>query len=172
MLDAKLEKAINTQINHEMNASYIYLAMAGRLDRMNLDGFSTWMEAQSREEQDHAQRLYRYLLDRGGKLELQAIAKPPTDYDSVRDVFEKSLALEHRNTQAINELYMLAKDLNDFATLSHLQWFLDEQVEEEKTVEDVLGRLNLIADDKSALLILDDQMARRGAATDAVSGAE
>ncbi len=161
MLDSKLQAALNHQINLEFAASFTYLAMSAHFDQINLDGFATWMAHQSEEEQAHAHRLFRYVMDRGGTVELSAIEKPPSDFGTVSDVFERSLEQERENTRAINALYALARDVNDFATMSHLQWFLDEQVEEERQVEDIIGRLEIAAGDPSALLLLDDQIGRK-----------
>lgn len=159
MIDPKIVAALNSQINQELTASYVYLAMSAYFEARSLPGFAKWMQGQSDEEQAHAQRLFRYLLDRGGRIELEAIAKPPSGFDSVRAVLDLSLEQEEANTRAIHKLYGLARELDDYATLSHLQWFLDEQVEEEKLFGDVIGRLELAKDDASALLILDQELA-------------
>ena len=131
-MDPQIEDALNKQINHELASSYHYLAIEAHFEEMNLSGFARWMHVQYEEEQDHAMRLYRYLLDRGGKIALEAINKPPTGYGSPLEVFQAALELEQMNTRAINELYSLAMQVNDYATMTHLHWFLDEQVEEEK----------------------------------------
>ena len=163
MLDPKMQAAINKQINMEFAASYSYVAMGAWLEAEHLRGFATWMQKQSTEEQGHAKRLLRYLLDRGGELKLEAIEKPKSKFDAVLSVFEESLAQEQQNTQSINELYALARELKDYATQAHLQWFLDEQVEEESLIGEVLGRIRIAGDDKSALLILDQQLGARSA---------
>jgi ferritin len=160
-IDPKIQAAINQQINHEMTAAYSYLAMVVYFDQLNLAGFATWMQKQHDEELMHASKLFQYLLDRGGKVELQAIPKPATDYRSVAEVFETALKMEQQNTASINAVYSLAKQLDDYATQSHLQWFIDEQVEEEKTMEETLGLIRFAGDDKSALLTLNNQMANR-----------
>lgn len=161
MMNEKIEEALNKQINNELVASYNYLAMAAYFDRQNLGGFAEWMQKQSDEERGHAHRLFRYVLDREGNVVLEAVEKPENDYGSIKEVFSRSLEQEKKNTADIYKLYELARELNDYATVSHLQWMLDEQVEEEKTVSDILGRLGLAGDDKTAILILDDQMRRR-----------
>lgn len=173
MLEAKLEAALNTQINHEIGSAYNYLAMAAHCERQNLSGFASWMMVQRTEELDHAQRLYRYVLDRGGVIDLGAIARPRCDYGSVRDVFNHALEMEQANTAAIHDLYGLAVDARDYATQSHLQWFLDEQVEEEKTMNEVLALVEMAGDEKSAMLVLNSQMAQRngsGTGTDGGAG--
>lgn len=161
MIDKKLQDAINNQINKEFAASYTYLAMAAHLDSMFLKGFASWMEKQSDEERGHGQKLLRYMLDRGGNVQLAAIPKPEAKLGSVKHVIELSLAQERENTAAIYDIYELARELKDYASQQQMEWFIQEQVEEEKTVSDILGRLELAGDDKSALLILDDQMGQR-----------
>jgi len=164
MIPPNVEKAIAGQINQELTAAYTYLAMAAWFDRQSLDGFAHWMQMQYQEETAHGMRLFRYLLDRGGKLELEGIGKPRIEYASVREVFETALEQERENSRSINALYELAGSLNDYPTISHLQWFLDEQVEEEKSIEDVLALLDRGGDDPSALLYLNDKMGARAAA--------
>ena len=161
MLNPKIEKALNDQINHEMHSAYNYLAMAAYCEHVNLAGFSQWMLHQRQEELAHAMRLYKYLLDRGGMLDLASVKKPRTDYKTIAELFESALESEKANTAAINNLYSLAIDLKDYATQSALQWFIDEQVEEEKLMSDVLALVKLGGDDKSALLVLNRQLGER-----------
>ena len=106
-------------------------------------------------------RLFRYVLDRGGRIDLASVEKPRHDYASVRETFETALELEQLNTKGINDLYEMAVTEKDYATQSHLQWFVDEQVEEEKSVEEVLGLLTVAGDDRSSLLVLNRQLAER-----------
>lgn len=162
MLHEKLEKALNQQINKELQAWYAYLSMAAYCDGLHLNGFASFMEAQSREEQAHAHRLIRYVLDRNGCVDLQAITPPDPERGTLFDVFTKALAQERSNTQSIYELYELAKEVNDYATVAHLQWFLDEQVEEEKVMTEAQGLVKFAGDDKSALLSLNRQFGERG----------
>ena len=156
-MHAKLEKAINQQINKELQAWYTYLSMAAYCDTLHLTGFAAFMERQSREEQAHAHRLLRYMLDRGGRVDLQPLVAPPATFPSLLDIFQRSMEQERANTQAIYELYDLAKEVNDYATIAALQWFLDEQVEEEKSMSDAVGLLQFAGDDKGALLALNNQ---------------
>jgi len=161
MLKPEIQDAINKQINCEIEGAYAYLAMAAHFEGKNLNGFASWMHQQYTEEMAHAMRLFNYLLDRGGEILLEAIPKPKNSFDSIRDVFEHALKQEQNNTNSINALYALASKLNDYATLSHLQWFLDEQVEEEKLFGEVLGQLDIAGDDRSALLVLNQQLGTR-----------
>ncbi len=170
MLNSRIEVAINKQINLEFSASYTYLGMALYMDAEHLSGFASWMVAQSDEERTHARRLLRYMLDRNGNVDLDSIPRPKVDYSSIKEVFEASLEQEKNNTQSINALYALASELDDYATQAHLKWFLDEQVEEEKSITDILGRLELAGGDKTAILILDQSLAgRSGGGSDAIS---
>ena len=163
-MNPQIEKAINNQINLEFSASYLYLGMALYMDAEHLPGFAAWMVAQSDDERNHGRRLLRYMLDRNGNVELESIAKPEVEFSSVKAVFEASLE------RSINELYALASELDDYATQVHLQWFLDEQVEEEKSISDILGRLEIVGDDKMAILIIDQALAGRlGDIPDAIS---
>ena len=162
MMHAEIESALNDQINQELTAAHSYLGMAAHFHELNLDGFATWMEIQHEEEKAHAMRLIHYLLDRNGTLRLGAIPAPPEHLsDSHAEVFKIALGQEQQNTRSINELYELASRHNDHATKSHLQWFLDEQVEEEASIEEVLGHLELAGGDTAALLYLNDKLGQR-----------
>lgn len=163
MLEAKIETALNKQINHELTAAYGYLAMAAYFETTNLAGFAAWMHKQRQEELEHAMRLFRYVNDRGGRVVLDAVPQPRSDFDSVREVFNRALETEQHNTKAIHDLYGLATQLKDYATQSHLQWFIDEQVEEEKLMNEILSLLELAGDNKAALLALNNQVAKREA---------
>lgn len=162
MIHPEIEQALAAQINQEFTAAYNYLAMAAYFDRESLNGFAHWMELQHDEEITHGKKLFRYLLDRGGKLELEGINRPRTAFGTPREVFQEALEQEQHNTRSINALYALASQLNDFATQSHLQWFLDEQVEEEKSIEDIIALLERAGTEPSALLYLNDRLGARG----------
>ncbi len=163
MIDIKIDTALNRQINIELASAYNYLAIEAHFALENLGGFAHWMHVQYVEEQAHAMRLFKYLIDRGGSLQLAAVAQPPSKFGTPREVFQKALELERENTKAINELYGLALAQKDYATMNHLNWFLDEQVEEEKIMEEVIGLLDLAGEDRSALLVLNRQMGERAA---------
>lgn len=166
MLDPKIESALNRQINAELTAAYEYLAMAAYFEGINLSGFSNWMLKQYQEEQTHAMRLFEYIHARSGRVELEAIGKPPGDFATPKDAFIQALDLEKGNTQAIYELYTLATQIGDYATQSHLKWFLDEQVEEEKLLDEARSLMEIAGDDKSALLMLNEKFgARTGSGT-------
>jgi len=160
-LELKIEEALNRQINQEMAAAYSYLAASAWFDENNFDGFSKWMELQRQEELEHAGKLIDYLHDRGGRLSLEAVEKPNAEYGSVMEVFQGALRNEENNTRSIHALYKLATEENDYPTQSFLKWFIDEQVEEERTMNDAIGMLQHAGDDRSALLVLNQQMGQR-----------
>lgn len=161
MMDRKIEAALNAQINQEIAASYNYYAMSAHFEHENLGGFAAWMMIQRDEELVHAHKLYQYVLDRGGKVTLTGIDAPRTDFTGIREVFQFAFDTEKANTKSINELYSLAKSLDDYATLSHLQWFIDEQVEEEKTFDEALALIDMAGDDRSALILLNEKLGGR-----------
>jgi ferritin len=169
-LSPKLAKLFNEQINNEMSSSYVYLAMAAWFEQTPYSGFASWMFNQSREETMHALKFYQYLVDRDAKVELQPIPKPKAVFKSPIDVFEHSLKQEQLVTQQINELFEVAEQVKDHASKNLLLWFLNEQMEEEKTVRDMLDRLKFAGDDRASLLVLDREAAQRPAA--AADGAE
>ena len=163
MLSTTLTDAINDQIAFEMNSGYLYLGMSAYCEGRNLPGFAKWLRIQWQEEVGHAMKLYDMVLERGARVTLQSIEKPPVKYSSVLDLFKQVLAHEKKVTATINKLYALATKESDYATLVALQWFITEQVEEEKNVADILAALELIGDSGTSLYMLDRQMGSRAA---------
>lgn len=161
MINEKLEKAFNDQINKELYSEYLYLSMQAYFERLNLKGFVNWMSVQVQEEHAHALGMFDYLNQRGGTVELEAIDKPETDWSSPLAVFEQVLEHEEYVTSRINALMDVAEETKDRAAMSFLNWYLKEQVEEEDNVGNVLATLRLIGDDKKALLMLDKDLAAR-----------
>nr|WP_290666501.1 ferritin [Ardenticatena sp.] len=162
-----IQDALNEQINREFYASYLYLAMAAHFEAQSLDGFAGWMYAQSEEEYGHAMRIIKYMLERGAPVELKAIAAPPEEFGSPLDIFKQALAHEQHVTEAIHALYKLAAEHEDYATMKHLDWFIEEQVEEEDTVGRIVDRLAMAGDDRAALLMLDGELAQRSGGEEA-----
>ena len=161
MINEKLEKAFNDQINKEFYSEYLYLAMQAYFERLNLKGFVNWFTVQVQEEHAHAMGMFDYVHQRGGHVELEAIEKPVTNWSSPLQCFEEVLKHEEFVTSRINALMDVAEEVKDRAALSFLDWYLKEQVEEESTVGDVLATLKLIKDDSKALLMLDKDLAAR-----------
>ncbi len=161
MINEKLEKAFNVQINKEFYSEYLYLSMQAYFERLNLKGFVNWMSVQVQEERAHAMGMFDYLNQRGGNVVLEAIEKPETEWKSPLDVFEEVLKHEEYVTSTINTLMDVAEETKDRAAMSFLNWYLKEQVEEEDNVGNVLATLRLIGDDKKALLMLDKDLATR-----------
>lgn len=162
MISKTIQNAINDQIKHELASGYLYLAMAAHFEAANLPGFAAWMRKQSEEEQAHAMKFYAYLHDRGGRVELQAIEQPPKEWKNALAVFENVLAHEQKVTGLIHKLYALALKENDYATQVQLQWFITEQIEEEKNATLIIEQLKMIEDRGTAVLFLDKQLAKRG----------
>lgn len=172
MLSQKLQDAINDQINYEFVSAYVYLAMSTHFETTNLPGCASWMRQQAQEEIAHAMKLYEYVHDRDGVVILKSIAEPPREFGSSRDTFQTALEHEQGVTARINKIYALAMEENDFATQTHLQWFITEQIEEEKTASDIIAMFDLAGKDPSAILTIDDRLGQRVVAAAAMqSGA-
>ena len=161
MLNEKMEKEFNEQINKELFSAYLYLDMKSRFSEMNLQGFVNWMDVQVQEEKAHAMGMYDYVLERGGRVELLAIDKPEVEGKTPLEIFEQVLKHEEFVTSRINHLMDVADEVRDRAALSFLDWYLKEQVEEESNVGGVLATLKLIGEDKKALLLLDKDLGAR-----------
>ncbi len=155
MLSASLQSGFNEQIQKEFFSSYLYLAMAAHFESANLRGFASWMKKQADEERSHSMKLWEYVYDRDGKVELKAIEQPPTAFGSPLEVFKQVLEHERRVTTSINALYALAVKEGDVAAQIYLQWFVNEQVEEEKTVCDLIAQLKMSGDQGFAALFMD-----------------
>ena len=161
MISEKMEKAFNDQINKELYSEYLYLSMKGYFERLNLKGFVNWLDIQTKEEHAHAMGMYDYVHTRGGKVVLEAIDKPETDWESPVACFEQVLSHEEYVTSRINALLDVAEETKDRAATLFLNWYLKEQVEEEESAGGVLATLKLIGDDKKALLMFDKELAAR-----------
>ncbi len=161
MINEKLEKEFNVQINKELYSEYLYLAMKTYFMEQNLMGFVNWFDCQVQEEHAHAIGMFNYLNERGGKIELLPIDKPEFSGKTPLEIFEEVLKHEQYVTSRINTVYDVAEEVRDRAAMKFLDWYIDEQVEEEASVDGVLSTLRLIGDDKNALLLLDKDLATR-----------
>ena len=152
------KQAINAQLTKELEASYAYLAMAEYCESRALHGFGSWLRAQSDEERGHAMKFHDFIQDRGERVHYEALPAPDGDFGSVLEVFERALENEQAVTRAIHDLYSLAEDEKDFTTQAFLNWFLLEQVEEERTVTGIIDWLKEIGDSKQGLYLLDREL--------------
>jgi len=162
-MDKNLEKLMNEQIVKEFYSSYLYLSMAAYLESESLSGFGHWMKIQAQEEILHAMKLFNFLSERGASIALGKIDKPDSDFSSVEDIFKRTLAHEKIVTASINNLYAAAEEAKDNASKIFLQWFINEQVEEEKNPADILGKLKYVEKQPAGILMLDKELAARPA---------
>jgi len=156
-----ITKAINTQINEELYSAYLYLSMSFYFETLNLPGFAHWMKMQWQEELVHTFKFCDFVNDRGGKVELKEIGKPPTTFKSPKDIFKASFKHEQYITSKIYALYKLAEKENDISLKSMLNWYVDEQVEEEKAASEILEKLEMIGDSKQGLFMIDKELSTR-----------
>ena len=161
MFKEKVQSALNEQLNWELYSSYLYLSMSAYFQAINLLGFANWMRVQAQEELVHAMKFYDFINERGGRVILQQVEPPPTEWSSPVDVFENAYKHEQKITGLINDLVNLAVGEGDHATNIFLQWFVTEQVEEEASADEVVQKLKLVGDDSSGLFMLDREMGQR-----------
>jgi len=161
MISEKMTQAFNTQIKHEMYSSNLYLSMVAYFEEIGLKGFANWMRIQVQEETAHAMGLFDYLIERDGRVVVEAIDKPVQEWASALDCFEAVYKHEQLVTSLINELVDVAELEKDRAAISFLQWYIKEQVEEEANCSEICAKLRLIGDDKHALLLIDQELGAR-----------
>ncbi len=161
MLSPKLLGELNLQINYELYSAYLYAAMESYFQERGLSGFANWFKVQAQEEAAHARIFYEFIYRKKGTVTLDAIAKPKASFSSALDVFKQALAHEEFVTGRINLLMGLAHEEKEFASVSFLQWFVDEQVEEEENFGTLAEKLELVGEHGPALLMLDAELATR-----------
>lgn len=161
MINEKVGKILNEQVNKELYSAYLYLSMSSYFSDIGLLGFANWMRVQFQEEQAHAMFIYDFLINRGEKVVLTAIDGPPNTWSGPLNVMEEVLKHEMYVTSLINNIISVAEEAKDRATMSYMNWFVDEQVEEEANAQDIIAKLKLIGDDKSALYLLDKDLSAR-----------
>lgn len=161
MISDKMLAALNEQINKEFYSAYLYLAMSAYCNTIGLPGFSNWMRQQYEEEILHVTKMYDYILDQGGQIHLLKLEEPEKEHGTPVEIFEATLKHEQFITASINQLMGLAADERDYATQTFLQWYVTEQVEEEANVNDILAPLRMVGEDKSGLMMIDQQLAQR-----------
>ena len=159
MISNKMAQELNGQINEEFYSAYFYMSMSAHSESENLKGVAAWFMAKYEEEMVHAMKIYRYLHDQGARVELEAVDKPPAEYAGVLDMFEKTLAHEQGVTASFNDLVDAALTEKDHATNIFLHWFVTEQIEEEATVNDIIGRVKLVGERGEGLYMIDNELA-------------
>jgi ferritin len=162
-MDQKVYELMNEQVKHEFYSAYMYLSMSAYCEEQNLPGFAAWLKVQAAEEQEHALKFHEHLIDRGEKVKLLAIEQPPVEFTSIQDVFEKVYAHEQKVTALINAIYTKALEAQDTASQVFLQWFITEQVEEEKNSSSILDMVTKIGGHVGGLYQLDHQLGKRKA---------
>jgi ferritin len=162
MIGKKLTDEINEQIKLEMYSAYLYLSMSAHCESANLPGFASWLRIQAKEEMGHAMKFYDYMHERGGIVTLKAIDQPPHEFKSPLAMFESVYEHERSVTQRIEFLYALALEEKDYAAQVFLQWYLSEQVEEEKNATQIVESLKMAGDSHNAIFMLDHRVGKRG----------
>jgi ferritin len=158
-MNKRLEDAINVQLNFEIESAHIYLAMLGYVASLGLAGFENWLAVQYEEELSHAKKFMKYINERGGRVIIKGFEDPKIDYKSLLEVFEVALNHEFEVTRRINNIMKIAHEENDYATISFMQWFVDEQVEEEDNFSTLIEKIKLVKD--AGLYMLDKEVALR-----------
>jgi ferritin len=161
MISPRMQDALNIQIRNEFYSSFAYLSMSAHFEHQNLPGFASWMRVQAGEEHVHAMKIFDHVLDRGGEVSMPAIAQPPVKFGAPVTVFEQALEQERTVTRSIHDLYALAMEEKDYPARVFLDWFVNEQVEEEKTAELIAEQLRMVGEDRAALLVLDRELGQR-----------
>ena len=166
MVSEAMEKALNAQFNAELYSGYLYLAMAAYFEDNDYSGFAAWMRVQADEELEHGMKFYDYILRRGAKVNIEAIAKPETEWESPLAAFEQALSHERYVTSLINDLVALAREEKDFATDNFLQWFVEEQVEEEENAMELVAKIKLADGDNRLIYELNKELGGRAPSED------
>lgn len=161
MISNAMEETLNVQINKEIFSSYLYLSMSSYFESLSLDGCANWMKMQAQEELMHAMKIYDYVFDCGGRVILTAVDAPPVNWDSPRAAFEAALEHERLVTRSIHAIADLAVQEKDHATHNFMEWFVNEQVEEEKSVDDIVQKLKLVGNQGPGLFMLDRELKGR-----------
>jgi len=161
MISKKIQDALNSQINAEFYSAYLYMAMEAYFHSLNFLGFANWMQVQTQEEVSHARKIYDFINERGGRVTLDAIARPAGEWKSPLAVFEAAYKHEQKVTALINDLVEVAAKEKDHATGIFLQWFVSEQVEEEKNASEIVGKMRLLKDSAGSMFMLDKELGKR-----------
>ncbi len=163
MIPQAMQDAMNEQIKNELYSAYLYLSMAAHFESKTLSGFANWLRIQAQEELGHAMKFFDFIIERGGTVALKAIDQPPSSWNSNLEAFEQVLAHEQKVTKNIHDLYELALKEKDYPSQVMLQWFIEEQVEEEKNATEIIEKLKMIEAHGTAVLMLDHELGKREA---------
>ncbi len=161
IISKKVEKALNSQVNAELFSAYLYLSMSADFESKSLTGFAKWLKIQAKEEVEHAMKIYNYLLERGGKVELEKIEKPKTEWETPLEAFNDAYEHEKKVTSLIYGLVEIAQAEKDYATNEMLQWFVKEQVEEEAQTQLIVEHLKMAGDSKNGIMMIDHRLSKR-----------
>ena len=161
MISEKINEIINEQINKEFHSGYLYLSMSAYLREIGLFGFANWVKTQAKEEVEHGLKLFDYLIERNSFITLKQIKTPEFEFNGILPIFKKIYEHEQCITNAVMNIAKLAEDECDRTTLSFIDWFINEQIEEERTVQDIIKRLEIVGDDKTSLYLLDKELGER-----------
>ena len=160
-MNKKVYKVFNEQVQAELYSAYMYLAMSLYLEDKNFKGMASWLKVQYEEERAHAFRLAKFMQERGVKPELLQIDAPPAEYGTPLEVFTKALEHEQYVTSRIHSMYEVAVKEKDYAAMTHLHWFIDEQVEEEDQTREIVDKLMMVGDNMNGLFVIDSQLGSR-----------
>lgn len=161
MINERISQVLQEQLNKEFYSAYLYLSMSAYFSDKGLLGFANWMRVQAQEEMIHARLIYDFLINRNEKVTLKTIEAPPNYWESPLHVMEESLKHEIHVTESISNIISVAEEVKDRATISYMYWFIDEQVEEEASAKTIVDALKFISDDKTAIYMLDQELAKR-----------
>lgn len=161
MLKQNITDILNKQVNKELFSAYLYLSMAAYFEEQSLDGMANWMNVQAKEEMTHAMKIYSYILEGGGKVVLDAIEKPKTDWESPLSAFEEALEHEKYITKSIYDIVSLAREEKDYATEIFLNWFVTEQMEEEDNASKVIDKIKMVKDSPNGMFMMDRELGTR-----------
>ena len=161
MLNEKVSELLNTQINKEFYSAYLYLSFSNYFSDEGLDGFANWYNVQAQEERDHAMLFVQYMQNNDAKITFEAIDKPDSEFSSHIEVLEAGLKHERYVTGLINNIYGAAYDIKDFRTMQFLDWFIDEQAEEEENALALIEKFELLGKEGQGLYLLDKELGKR-----------
>lgn len=167
MISEKIEKMLNEQFNREMYSANLYLSICSWFETRDLDGFAHFFRLQAQEELGHAMKQFDYVHRVDGRINMLPVAAPPHEFESILNAFQETLEHEREITHHINNLAKTALDVGDLATYNFLQWFIEEQVEEEENVRNIIGKLKLAGENTSTLYLLNDELSKRKPAPEA-----